>query len=124
MSVSLVKVPRWLTDEALTATTKGSNLGAARAAGYLLDVPAHERLTRESAGVLFANTSPGWRMADGVGHACRATLAWCESLLNRERERKLAEAALRRAGVTGVVFWDGSVGIANPDSLLIEQVIR
>jgi hypothetical protein len=125
MTVSLHKLPRYLTDEVLIKEAASTVFpGHRRIAEATLAMPPAEREVRVRAAQLFANTTPGWRASDAHFYAARQPLSWCESLINRERERKLAERALRAAGVNGVVYWDGSVGITNPDSLLIDRVVR
>jgi hypothetical protein len=59
------------------------NKGAARAAGYLRSVVPELRATAYSAGVIFANTHPGYRMADGVSEIVRRIKAgWTEQDLD------------------------------------------
>ena len=113
-----------LSDAGLTERAADQfNKGGARAAGYLLTVPESEREVRETAGTIFGNISPGWRYADAIGHACRASLAWCERILGEERARAARERALRAQGQQVVVYHDGSVGHYG-DDLTITHVTK
>ncbi len=61
-------------DQAIRETMAGSNKGAARAAGYLLEVPADVRAAVNDEGHIRANLAGG-RLADGVNQAVRDYLA-------------------------------------------------
>ena len=113
-----------LSDQALQARAADTlNKGGARAAGYLLAVPYEEREVRETAGTIFGNISPGWRYADAIGHACRASLAWCERIVAEERARAARERELRRQGHQVVVYSDGSIGHYGSD-MIVNRVTR
>jgi hypothetical protein len=73
-----------ITDADLDRTEADTlNRGAARAAGYLRNVVPELRSTAYSAGVIFANTHPDYRMADSVYEIVRRIKAgWTEQDLN------------------------------------------
>lgn len=112
------------TDASLTAMANDTfNLGGARAARYLLAVPQAEREVRQTAGVIFHNTSPGWRRASAIGYACRQPLAWCERIVADERARAARERELRAQGHAVVVYHDGTVGHYG-DDLMVTHVTK
>ncbi len=55
-----------LTDEVLAEWQAGEAKGPARAAGYLLDVPAEVRDAIVAEATVFTNMTPGYRWADGI----------------------------------------------------------
>ena len=110
----------YLSDQKLTERSMSNiDIGGARIAAALLQVPVQHRSVINQAGTIFCNTTPGWRLSDSViryvnfyksqGHAGAA-----QAIVNQERERALRERELRQAhrgpGVP-VVMHDGTVQV-------------
>lgn len=119
-------VPGRLTDAALTEQAASTfNRGGARCARYLLQVAEADREVVSAAAHIFCNTSPGWRLSDAHGYVVtnylRGGVAGAQALVDSERERREYERELRQRVPGAVVFHDRTVGVPNPDTLIIEE---